>query len=293
MALRRVLSKSRNLPTVFHRVCSTNAVPSETEIDQKETEEVQEKQEKESMKSYKTNSILPHCAFLFPGRVRPLEKKLHLRSLRRANFSSAVSSALNVDEREEVRKCLWCQTEAKSEDKFFCQYCQRVLPVNESIDFFTIFNMSPTFEVQISELENTYRKHQMLLHPDKFASKDHKEQDLASKHAMRINKAYQKLKNPLDRAKYLLKLRGFVFDRDQTISDPEFLSEMMELQETVVEMKEKEELQALLDQVDIRRQGLLNSVSNAFTLNDLSMASELVTELSYLERVREQIRDKM
>lgn len=68
---------------------------------------------------------------------------------------------------------------------------------------------------------------------------------------------------------------------------------MMELQETVSELQSKEELTALLKQVDIRRQGLHNSISTAFNLNNLNMASELVTELSYLERVREQIRNKM
>lgn len=54
-----------------------------------------------------------------------------------------------------------------------------------------------------------------------------KEQDLATAQSSVINKAYNKLKIPLDRAKYLLRLKGFQFDKEQTINDPELLTEVV------------------------------------------------------------------
>ena len=55
-----------------------------------------------------------------------------------------------------------------------------------------------------------------------------KEQDLATAQASAINKAYAKLKNPLDRAKYLLRLKGFQFNKEQTMDNPELLTEVFE-----------------------------------------------------------------
>lgn len=166
MLLRRVLSQSKALPTSLRSGCASNTISTEAEQapheevghgldeEEKEVEMVKEKIRGSGMESYRTNSILPNYAFLFPARPKQLEKRLYLRSLRRANFSSALSPAmsevgtsssdvesfLTVD-KDELRRCLWCHTEAQSEDKFFCRTCHRVLPVDENIDFFHLFDM--------------------------------------------------------------------------------------------------------------------------------------------------------
>lgn len=48
-----------------------------------------------------------------------------------------------------------------------------------------------------------------------------------------INNAYKTLHTPLERGEYLLELEGIELPEDNTISDPEFLSEMMEQNEEV------------------------------------------------------------
>lgn len=50
-----------------------------------------------------------------------------------------------------------------------------------------------------------------------------------------INKAYKTLQSPLERGEYLLRLHGVTLPEDNTISDPEFLMEMMERNEEVKE----------------------------------------------------------
>jgi len=166
MLLRRVLSQSKALPTSLRSGCATNTISTEVEPaphdevghglneEEQEVERVNEKIRGSGRDTYRTNSILPNYAFLFPARPKQLEKKLYLRSLRRGNFSSALSSALSevgtsssdvesflAVEKEELRRCIWCHTEAQSEDKFFCRTCHRVLPVDENIDFFYLFDM--------------------------------------------------------------------------------------------------------------------------------------------------------
>lgn len=48
-----------------------------------------------------------------------------------------------------------------------------------------------------------------------------------------MNKAYKTLQSPLERGEYLLSLHGMFLPEDNTISDSEFLMEMMEKNEEV------------------------------------------------------------
>lgn len=56
---------------------------------------------------------------------------------------------------------------------------------------------------------------------------------MSSEWSSLINKAYKTLQAPLERGEYLLGLQGVVLPEDNTISDAEFLMEMMERNEEV------------------------------------------------------------
>ena len=103
-------------------------------------------------------------------------------------------------------------------------------------NFFELFGLPVSFEVDIQQLSERYRDLQRAVHPDKFANASDRERRLAVEKAAQINEAFQTLKSPMNRARYMLEIRGVDFDNERdTHLDPMFLMEQMELREALGE----------------------------------------------------------
>lgn len=50
--------------------------------------------------------------------------------------------------------------------------CEKLLPIERTLNLFEIFELEPGFELDVADLERKYKKMQMRLHPDRFATKD-------------------------------------------------------------------------------------------------------------------------
>ena len=99
-------------------------------------------------------------------------------------------------------------------------------------NYFELFGLPSQFTVDLPDLATRYRELQKKFHPDKFASGTDAERRMASQMAAQINAAYQSLKSPLERGRYLLKLSGIELDDEKdTQMNPAFLMEQMELRE--------------------------------------------------------------
>lgn len=91
--------------------------------------------------------------------------------------------------------------------------------------------MQKEHNIDVNDLTKKFRDFQSKIHPDKFSGKSREEQTLSSEWSSLINKAYKTLQSPLERGEYLLRLSGIKLPDENTISDPEFLAEMMEKNE--------------------------------------------------------------
>ena len=80
------------------------------------------------------------------------------------------------------------------------------------------------------------------VHPDRFADGSEREQRLALEQSASLNEAYQTLKSPAKRARYLLALKGGELPLEVTVHDPEFLMQQMQW---------REELEDLHDSADM------------------------------------------
>ena len=76
--------------------------------------------------------------------------------------------------------------------------------------------------------------------------------------SVRINEAYQRLKDPLKRAAYLCELHGAAINANNNTAMPAaFLMQQMEWREALDEAQSSEALHTLLDEVQIYRTELL------------------------------------
>ena len=104
---------------------------------------------------------------------------------------------------------------------------------------FELFELPVTFDVDLSDLSQRYRELQRVVHPDKFVNASDRERLLSVEKAASINEAYQILKSPQRRARYMLELQSVSFDDEKdTALDPSFLMEQIELREALGELNQ-------------------------------------------------------
>lgn len=120
--------------------------------------------------------------------------------------------------------------------------------MNLSSDFFEIFAIPATWQVEPGQLDLRYRSLQQEFHPDRYANKGAVEKRLAVQTASLINQAYETLKSPLKRAQYLLQLKQIDASQDSHItSDGTFLMHQIELREELSDVRNNEDPFAALN----------------------------------------------
>lgn len=163
---------------------------------------------------------------------------------------------------------------------------------------FELFDLPVTYDINLTSLSERYRDLQRAVHPDRFANASDRERRLSVQKAAQINEAYQVLKFPLSRLRYMLELQGVSFDDDRdTTLDPMFLMEQMELREALSEIRDNSDPMAALDrlQKDINQRinVILNQarevIQNAALSDDEKMRSkQLVHKLQFLNKLQQE-----
>ena len=160
--------------------------------------------------------------------------------------------------------------------------------------YFTLFQLEPAFDIDAENLEQTYRALAARFHPDKFASASAFEQKQAVMMSSTINEAYRTLKNPTDRAAYLLRQQGIDADApEHTSFAPEFLMQQMEWRETLAEARggqDQTALTALDKEISGAQQELWRDLREAFRRQQYEDAAQLVRQGRFLDKMRQEIR---
>jgi molecular chaperone HscB len=103
---------------------------------------------------------------------------------------------------------------------------------------FELFGLQPTFALDRTQLDLQWKSLQREAHPDRFASEGASAQRVAMQWSVRINEAYNRLKDPLKRAAYLCELNGAAVNAENNTSmPPAFLMQQMEWREALDECK--------------------------------------------------------
>ncbi|MDA8453456.1 Fe-S protein assembly co-chaperone HscB [Acidovorax sp. GBBC 3334] len=115
---------------------------------------------------------------------------------------------------------------------------------------FEIFGLEPRFAQDKSEIDTRWKELQREVHPDRFAMHGTASQRVAMQWSVRINEAYQRLKNPLRRAAYLCEMHGVEIQAENNTTMPsDFLIQQMEWRENLDEAKNEEAVNRLGDEV--------------------------------------------
>lgn len=159
--------------------------------------------------------------------------------------------------------------------------------------YFTLFQLEPQFDIDTDSLEQNYRTLAARFHPDRFASASAFEQKQAVMMSSTINEAYRTLKNPTDRAAYLLRQQGINADApEHTSFAPEFLMQQMEWRETLAEARggqDQTALTALDKEISGAQQELWRDLREAFRRQQYEDAAQLVRQGRFLDKLKKEI----
>ena len=167
-----------------------------------------------------------------------------------------------------------------------------------SQNHFELLGLPMAYAIDPARLESGYRQLQSQVHPDRFAAATEAERRVAMQWAARANEAYRTLRDPVDRARYLLSLRGFdTGEESNTAMPPDFLMQQMEWREAVAELRQAHDtagLRALSADLRGEREEMLRVLERAIDADaNYDAGCSLVRKLRFLEKLEEEIEEAL
>lgn len=162
-------------------------------------------------------------------------------------------------------------------------------------DDFALFGLPRRHAIDRAEIDRRWRALQSEVHPDRHAAGGAAAQRLAMQWAVRINEAYQHLKDPLQRAATLCRLAGFpVAAEVNTAMPPAFLMQQMEWREALEHADDREAVASLEASVDAAEAALYADLAaNLDERGDAEAAAAEVRALMFMRRFREDLERRL
>jgi molecular chaperone HscB len=164
-------------------------------------------------------------------------------------------------------------------------------PLNLKATHFELLGFEPRFALDAAQLDANYRALQARVHPDRHATASDTEKRLAMQWSLQANEAYQTLRDPLRRARYLCELNGVpVRAEDNTAMPAAFLMQQMQWREALDEAGSAAEIDALEAEVRAQRSALLARIAEAIDARgDYAAAVQDVRALMFVERFADEL----
>jgi molecular chaperone HscB len=155
----------------------------------------------------------------------------------------------------------------------------------QSTDF-ELFQLPVQFAQPRALIDSRWKELQREAHPDKFAAQGAAAQRLAMQWSVRINEAYQRLKDPLKRASYLCELQGSQINAENnTAMPPAFLIQQMEWREALEDATTLAQLEAIANETTHAEQAQLTVIAQSLDVaQDPAKAANEVRSLMFIQR---------
>lgn len=162
------------------------------------------------------------------------------------------------------------------------------------MNHFELFGLPFQFQLDGSLLSTRFRELQRRFHPDNFATASERDRLMAVQKAAQINDAFQTLKTPTTRAEYMLSERGVdIRGEQQTLQDPAFLMQQMELREALEEIPDASDPESALFEFDQQAselyQAQLAELEQLLNDEHWDPAADAVRKLKFIDKLRHEV----
>ena len=178
--------------------------------------------------------------------------------------------------------CWHCQSEVKGE--YLCGQCVKVQPLSKDLDYFTCMRLPRLLNIDLETLQENFYDLSRTFHPDFYSDKDEQEQTISLGNSALLNTAYRTLKDPIQRAEYLIRLEAGAVKEIRSNPPADLFDEILELQEDL------EEYRSLSSQSQERREALrqkLNASRKTLEQRQTQMESSLKEKFGEWDAVQQ------
>lgn len=110
------------------------------------------------------------------------------------------------------------------------------------MNYFELFEIPVQLKVDNSSLSHKYFELSRKYHPDYFVSKEVEAQAESLEKSALLNKAYKTFQNPDETISYVLQLKGLREEEEKFELPPDFLMEVLEINEQIMDTGDDPEL---------------------------------------------------
>jgi len=189
----------------------------------------------------------------------------------------------------------------------FCPACKTIQPLPEDADYFQILGLPRRLIVDTTALQQRYYQLHRQLHPDRYQTGPQAARVASLRNTAAVNRAYQTLRDPVDRGLYWLVLQGQSLGTNNNRVPPDLAELVFETQELLEEFRAARtsngnatlaaQITALCAQLRQRRADLLKALEENFArwdaaaVDSASLIKELKALLSALAYLGTLLRD--
>lgn len=169
-------------------------------------------------------------------------------------------------------------------------------------NYFELYELPLTFQVDEVKLKKKFYELSKRFHPDFYVNESEEKQVEILELSTINNKAYQVLSDPLKRIEYVLSLYDMLADGDKYVLPQDFLMDMMDVNEALMEMEfdhdelKLAELSTQIDEMELSLFDELKRYTDQFDLKDGSDSESILLKIKdiwyrqkYLMRIRESL----
>lgn len=166
------------------------------------------------------------------------------------------------------------------------------------MNYFEIFGIPVQLKVALEGLDQRFFELSRQYHPDYFANGSPVEQAIALERSALLNKAWKTFQAPDETIKYVLKLKGLLEEEEKYELPAEFLMEVLEINEALMDTGTGMRDAGLEKKVSALEQEIYEPVKKIIenykegvtTEKELLQVKEYYYKKKYLERIKKQLK---
>ncbi len=163
------------------------------------------------------------------------------------------------------------------------------------MNYFELFGLPIGFQVDTQKLRTAFMEIQKASHPDKFAQGTSEEQEAALEQSSLANKGFTLLNQKEQILPYVLEIVGIMTPDEKYALEPDFLMEMMDLNEAWMEAEDETSKQTIIQQVEQLKNEIYTPIQSFMEVDQIdSISQEAMLQIKsyyykkkYLDRILE------
>lgn len=163
---------------------------------------------------------------------------------------------------------------------------------------FELYNIPPSLSPDPSLVKKRFYELSRKYHPDFHGQASEEEQAAILETASQVNRAFKVFGNADETIKYVLQLKGLLTEEEKYQLSPDFLMEVMELNEQLMEVEDEQGKTAVQDRINQLKNEVYEPVAKIVenyqegitTEEELLQVKEYYYRKKYLDRIAGELR---